>query len=184
MQHFDDSLALSADAQAIADRLIATCDEFEHLHAAAPRVPVIRSARALIHRGSRANAVIIQPRWQGPLGMTAEWLLAQFCAPLLEGHDPDYVVFVDGAVWDGLSDEGRERLMFHELCHLVQVEDEFGVVRRHQDGRPMLKLVPHDYEAFSSEIRRYGIETCGIEAIAPDIVEGEARKRRRGLRIA
>jgi hypothetical protein len=186
VQHLDDSFALAAEPQTIAARLIATCEEFGHLKEADPLLLFLFSERAIPFRGGFAAAVIIEPRWQGPLGLVAEFLLAHFGkgqlgAPL----DADYIVVVDASNWRSLDAERRERLMFHELSHLVAREDEFGVVKRSsQTGQPLLKLVQHDYEAFDSEIRRYGLHTCGFEAIAPAIVEGEARKRRRGLRIA
>jgi hypothetical protein len=185
VQHLADTISLAAEPQTLAARLIAADDEFQHLKEAGPRLLFLFSERAIVFRGGLAAAVIIEPRWQGPLGMVAEFLVSQ----LVERQDgaaldPDYVVIVDASNWRSLNAERRERLMFHELSHLVAREDEFGVVRRGQDGRPLLKLVPHDYEVFDSEIRRYGIETVGCEAIAPAIVEGEARKRRRGLRIA
>jgi hypothetical protein len=116
--------------------------------------------------------------------LIAEVLIAQFGARQLGApRDPDYIVVVDASHWRSLDAERRERLMFHELSHLVAREDEFGVVRRNpQTGKPLLKLVPHDVEVFISEVARYGIETVGCEAIAPAIVEGEARKRRRTLK--
>lgn len=185
MQHLDDSVSLAVEPQHLAARLIASLEEFTHLKQADPLLLFVFSERAIPFRGALAAAVICEPRWQGPLGMLAEVLVARLATPQLGAPlDPDYVVIVDASHWRSLDAERRERLMFHELSHLVAREDEFGVVRRGKDGRPLLKLVPHDVEVFLSEIERYGIETVGCEAIAPAIVEGEARKRLRGLRIA
>lgn len=186
MQHLDDSVTIAAEPKAIAARLIAHLEEFSHLKEADPLVLYVFSERAIPFRGALAAAVILEPRWQGPLGLVAEFLVAQLLRQQeAAALDPDYVVIVEASNWRSLDAERRERLIFHELSHLVAREDEFRCVRRHKDtGKPLLKLVPHDYEVFDQEIRRYGIETVGVEAIAPAIVEGEARKKRRNLRIA
>lgn len=186
MVHFDDSITLAADPLTIATRQMAEFEEFEHLNEAKPVLLVLFSQRTIVFRGGRCAACIIQPRWQGPLGMVAEVLLAHFGAPQLGASvDPDYVILVDAPIWSVLEDEQRERLMFHELKHLAPQEDEFGVIRRSKmTGKPLLKLVPHDYELFEAEILRYGIEVCGAESAATAIVEGEKAKRRRHLKIA
>jgi hypothetical protein len=186
VQHLDDSVSLAAEPHTVAARLIASLDDFAHLKEADPSLLFVFSERAIPFRGGLAAAVVCEPRWQGPLGLIAEVLIAQFGARQLGApRDPDYIVVVDASHWRSLDAERRERLMFHELSHLVAREDEFGVVRRNpQTGKPLLKLVPHDVEVFISEVARYGIETVGCEAIAPAIVEGEARKRRRTLKIA
>jgi hypothetical protein len=186
VQHLDDSISLAIEPKALAARLIAEVEEFGHLQEADPLILYVFTERAIPFRGGLADAVICEPRWQGPLGLLAEVLVARLVQQQ-DGAalDPDYVVIVDGARWRSLDAERRERLIFHELKHLVAREDEFGVVRRSSStGKPLLKLVPHDYECFDAEIRRYGIETVGIEDIAPAIVEGQAQTRRRRLRIA
>lgn len=185
MQHLPDSVTLAAEPAAIVARLVAGCDEFAHVQEADPRLLVLFSQRVIPFRGGRAWAVIIQPRWQGPLGMVAEFLLAQLGRPVFEGEDPDYVVLVDAAIWSALDAEGRERLMFHELSHLQAQEDEWGAIRRSKEtGKPLLKLVPHDVELFESEMRRYGVEVCHAEGFMHAIIDGEASRKRRNLRIA
>lgn len=185
MIHFSDTITHAAEPASIAARLIDSAEELSHLQEAQPLLLVLFSQRTLILHGGPCAAVIIQPRWQGPLGIVAECLLAEFGRPVLEGNDPDYVIVVDIAIWASLDAERRERLMFHELTHLQVVEDEFGVKKRNkQTGKPMLKLVPHDVELFESEMRRYGVEVCNAEDFLIAVVDGEARRKRRGLRIA
>lgn len=186
MEHFDDSIALAPDPRQIADRLIETLDDFTHLKEAAPTLLFLFSERAIPFRGGLAWAVILFPRWQGPAGLIAAWLVAQFGAGQLGAAlDPDYVVLFDAARWRSLDAERRERLVFHELSHLAAVEDEFGVIRRNREtGKPLLKLAPHSYEYFDAEIRRYGLDTCEADGLAHAIVEGEAQTRRRTLRQA
>ena len=185
MIHFSDTISIAKDPAAMAARLIATAEELEHLEQARPLLLVLFSQRTIVFRGGTCAAVIIQPRWQGPLGMVAECLLAEFGRPVLEGNDPEFVILVDAAIWSSLDEERRERLIFHELLHLQPQVTEFGVIRRSKlTGKPLLRLVPHDYELFEAEILRYGVEVCGAEDAALAIVEGEKRKRRRHLRIA
>jgi hypothetical protein len=42
----------------------------------------------------------------------------------------------------------------------------------------MLRLVPHDIEAFEDEITTYGIEICGLEDACIAIAEGVRIDRR------
>lgn len=186
MQHFDDSVSLAAEPQAIAARLIETFEEFAHLQEAEPLLLYLFSQRALVVRGALAGACVCLPRWQGPLGLVAAWLIAQFGAVQFGAAlDPEFIVLFDAPIWSSLDAVGRERLVFHELKHIQPQENEFGVIRRSKEtGKPLLKLVPHDTELFDDELVRYGVEVCGAEHTAHAIVEGEARKRRRGLRIA
>lgn len=184
MIHFDDSITLAAEPNAIATRLIADAEEFSHLQEAQPVLLVLFSQRTLFLHGGQKAAVIVQPRWQGPLGQVAETLLAHLGAPQLGASvDPDYVVIVDIAIWSVLDAERRERLIFHELSHLQPQEDEFGSIRRNKvTGKPLLKLVPHDCEVFHSELERYGPEIVGIEATCEAIVVGLKAARRRKAR--
>lgn len=185
MIHFSDTIALAAEPAAIAARLMATADELTHLQEAQPLLLVLFSQRTIVFRGGTCAAVIIMPRWQGPLGMVAECLLAEFGRPVLDGHDPEFVILVDQSIWSGLDAERRERLIFHELSHLQPIENEWGVIRRSKEtGKPLLKLVPHDAELFHSEIVRYGVDVCNAVPLAVAISDGEANKRRRKLRIA
>ena len=185
MIHFSDTISIAKDPAAMAARLIATAEELEHLEQARPLLLVLFSQRTIVFRGGTCAAVIIQPRWQGPLGMVAEFLLAQLGQPVLEGNDPEFVILVDHAIWSGLDAERRERLMFHELMHLQPMENEWGVIRRSKEtGKPLLKLVPHDIELFAAELVRYGVAACDADHVPKAIIEGEARRKRRGLRIA
>lgn len=53
---------------------------------------------------------------------------------------------IDSRVWERLSDDEREALLFHELHHLVLVRDKQGYVKSDDLGRPRLKCRPHDLE--------------------------------------
>lgn len=177
MQIFPDSFSHAPDARAIGTRLIAKEQEFAHLELA--RIAYLFSERELWLHGGPKAAIVADPRIQGTHRWLFDWMLAQLVREEFEGYKPDFLVYIDRALWDGMDDLHRERLVFHELKHIQPREDEDGTPRLDDEGRPMLKLVPHDAEVFNSEIARYGVEVCGIEETAVAIAEGEANRRAR-----
>jgi len=58
----------------------------------------------------------------------------------------------------GFSVGKLEALVYHELCHAGQEE---------KDGEIKAVLIPHDVEAFGSEIERYGLWTDDLVRIKP-----------------
>jgi hypothetical protein len=135
-------------------------------------------------RGSACNAIVCVPSVQGPLNRFFVWLIARECAPLLEWEEPDFLIVIDGAIWPSLDGVRQERLIFHELCHVVARENEYGVPKLDSEGRPMLRLVPHDIEAFEDEVTTYGVEVCGLEDACIAIAEGVRVDRRKAAKSA
>lgn len=178
--------SLLPSAAAHAGRLIEQLEDFSHLVLAQPGIGFLASRPPLYLHGVRANACIGPSRVQAvaPLAGMWAWFLEQL---ILEGkgagltgdvtNGVDYLVLVDAAVWGVLDDVGRERLMYHELCHLAQKRDRDDNPRFDQQGRPVLALVPHDYEFFDSEVRRYGPAVCGLEGAQLALAEGKRRPR-------
>lgn len=182
MRTFPDSFALHPAATATADRLIQESDDFEHLTRA--RFAVVGSARTIMHHGAPAAAVVGSPRTQGAWGGLMGFCLETLASPRLDWEPADFYVMVDAAVWDALDPLRQERLMYHELSHVVPRETEFGEPQFDSEGRPRLKFVPHDCEVFDAELRRYGPEVVGIESTLDAIVDGAADAKRRNLRVA
>jgi len=184
VQHFQDSFSLAEEPQRIARRLIAEDPQFPHLKEADPLLAVLFSQMEVRLHGARAAAIVALPKVQGTFRNLFEFLVAAFVAPLCGWHDPDFIIVVDAAIWQSLDAERRERLIFHELCHVVAKEDEFGVMRRDKEsGKPLLKLVPHDVEVFHAEIIKYGPEVCELETACEAIVEGAAQAKRRRFKV-
>lgn len=180
VQRFDDAFALAPAPQAVLERLIADVDGFVHILSAKPRIAAVFSEQAVMLRGATCAACIGGgPIVQGPARNLVYWAIALFLKPLFEGEDPDFLVLIDRPVWDGLDAERQERLMFHELSHIQAKEDEYGCPVLDRDGRPVLKVVPHDVEVFHAEIERYGVDVCNLEDAAVAIAEGERRRRDR-----
>lgn len=164
-------------------RLIREVDEFVHLSEA--RIACLGSQRTPMLRGASCRAFIAIPGVQGPLSPLFDWMIANLCEPLFARELPDFLVVIDAAVWPTLDALRQERLVFHELKHVVVREDEFGVPKFGQDHRPALKLIPHDYEFFDSEVRRYGADVCELVDAAVAIAAGSRTgERRRGPRAA
>lgn len=186
LEIFRDSFALADEAQAICRRLIAEKPHFQHLVDA--RIVCIASQMTVRLHGAEAYAVIGPlPRVQGPMAQCLRWLLDGFVRPVAGEDGADFLVLIDAARWSGLDDIRRERLMFHELKHLVAVEDENGIPKLDDDGRVRLKTVPHDYEFFDDELREYGPVVCDLDALPGAIVAGfevERRRHRKGLKRA
>lgn len=181
---FDDSYSLLTSAKDIGDRLRRELPEFEHL--AAAHILYVLSQRELFLRGDRKAALVCLPKIQGVHREWFGWALQQFAKPQLGGADPDFIIYVDTAVWDIVSpdrDLGREALVYHELCHIVQAVDKYGepAFVENEDGVPLpkLRLKDHDIERFNAEIERYGPVFLGLDQTAQAFVRGhEAHKKR------
>lgn len=182
MEHFRDSFALAPDAQAFVGSLVASKPQLNHL-TEARIVCVASQIRPRLH-GADCNAFIIHAqRLQGPLRDYCLWLMAMFQEPVAGLEGADFLVIIDAAIWSGLDARRRERLMFHELRHIQLVEDaETGAPRMDTEGRPLMKLVPHDYEIFDDELREYGPVTCDVDGLAEALVEGHRANAHGGLR--
>jgi predicted metallopeptidase len=163
---------LAPDAQAIAARLI---DElFDTL--TDQRIVCVLSEPVPVLRGSACAAFIAIPIVQGALRDLFGWFVDNLCAPVLEGESPDYLVLLHAERWPTLSPEAQERLVFHELSHVEAKCDTNGIPRTGRDGRTLTKLVPHDYELFDQELRRYGADLCDAQPLVDALAARRAAK--------
>lgn len=178
MHQLPDSYRYAVDAQEILARLVLERAEFGHLTQA--RVLCVLSERQPMLHGNPCYAFIADPRVQGPFAPFFDWLVERFLAEPLEHQSLDYLVMIDAAHWPTYTDVQQERLIYHELCHLQPKEDTHGRgIRLGNDGRPLLKVVPHDIEAFNEEIRRYGPQLLEIEDTCVAIADGLVAERER-----
>lgn len=175
------AFSLAAQPQALVTRLIRELGDFTHLREA--RIVCVRSEPALMLKGQKVNAFIGRVRCSGTSGPLLSYLLWAFCADVCGAEEPEFLIVFDGAIWDGLDDEHRERLVFHELSHLVQQLDEDDCPKEDKDGRPVLAVVFHDYEFFDAEVRRYGPETCALVGAAVAIADGHRAAGARELKL-
>lgn len=74
----------------------------------------------------------------------------------LLGGPADYLMVINGPWWSQASARDREALVYHELLHVRQATDNYGTLKFDKDGYPVWRLVQHDVEVFTAEVRRYG----------------------------
>lgn len=98
------------------------------------------------------------PTVQGKLKDLFDQLLGEFF-----GEIPDFLIILDAGFWEEATDQQREALMYHEMCHVKQEVDQFGELRFDIEGNPKYALVAHDLEVFNAEVQRYGAWHPGIE---------------------
>lgn len=61
-------------------------------------------------------------------------------------------------VWAHLTDQQKEALVFHKLCHVEASVDKNGAPRNSpNDGRPVFRLCSHDLEEFKLVVEKYGL---------------------------
>lgn len=187
-----DTVSSCRDAAAIGQWLIAKHPTGRFAFAGEARIAYLLQQPALMLHGEAADAYITRASVQGANRLLFDFLTAQrFSATL----DPfDFLIYFDAAAWADRAARNPERgvsgypilqeaLVFHELCHLRQLETSDGEPRYHDDGRAMLALTRHDHERFADEITAYGPVTLEIDGLARDIVAGAAaEKDRRKLR--
>ena len=80
---------------------------------------------------------------------------------------PDAVIILDGDQWPEWSEERRGAVLDHELEHLKLKTDREGAVRSDDNGRPLLKVKPHDFQVggFSAVIDRHGEQAVEAQAL-------------------
>lgn len=73
------------------------------------------------------------------------------------GDIPDFLITIDANIWMEFTNDQRCAVLEHELYHIRQATDEFGMPRfQSSTGRPMFKIVGHDVEEFIGVAQRYG----------------------------
>lgn len=126
----NDKFSPAPDVEAIAQKLIATIPDHNHL----------------------ASAKI------GYLSRAGEWkkrnkiILGR--ARLIKGETKhltglDFTIVINGDIWPTLPPDAQEALVDHELCHCDSEVDK--------NGTQVWKLKHHDVEEFASVIKRRGL---------------------------
>jgi hypothetical protein len=166
---------LAADPQGILERQRAERPELSHL-SDAKVVCIFTAVTPLLLRGWPCYAFVAQPTVQGPMRSWFDWLVEAFCYPVLQGDEPEFVILFDANLWAEMTEERRDRLVYHELLHIQTRNDEHGVPRFIR-GKLALRLVPHDRELFDAELLRYGAKAIGHGDLAGVIRDGETSRR-------
>lgn len=86
--------------------------------------------------------------------------------PESEGNDTDFFVirvWYDG--WRQLDAKQKKYLVDHELCHCgAELKD---------DGKTVLKIIPHDLEDFNACVERHGLIMSSVKDFAKSIEKGK-----------
>lgn len=72
------------------------------------------------------------------------------------GRIPEFIITLDAAYCESCGDADFCALVEHELYHIAQAVDGFGLPKFKEDGTPKLKIRGHDVEEFVGVVRRYG----------------------------
>ncbi|NIG17446.1 hypothetical protein F3J37_01970 [Pantoea sp. Al-1710] len=86
------------------------------------------------------------------------------------GRIPKFIITLAADYCSQCSDLEFCALVEHELYHIAQATDEFGVPKFTRDGDPKLCLRGHDVEEFTGVVRRYG-----ASADVQELIEAAAR---------
>jgi hypothetical protein len=82
------------------------------------------------------------------------------------GIQPDFLITFDAENWAESSAAQKLYVFEHELSHCAQAVNAFGMPRfSRMTGKPIFSMRGHDVELFTSQVRRYGIQAAGQDAI-------------------
>ena len=141
-----------SDPREIARRLVTAVPRFSHLKLGEALVMFLYRAEPKLKQGRRQLGSLCLPRFMGPLGEVANWLLVK----AVGGEVPDYLMILDRPWWEGATPVAREALIYHELCHSSHEVDKDGDLKFTDDGRPVFGIQGHDIEEFADVVRAYG----------------------------
>jgi hypothetical protein len=78
-----------------------------------------------------------------------------------QGHD--FVIVLNSEAWYVLTEEQREALMFHELCHAAIAVDQNGNPKKDARDRQVYRIKKHDIEEFGDVIAKFGCYKQDLE---------------------
>jgi hypothetical protein len=140
----------------IADRVL-RMPEHAHLREGEATIDWLMRRTEKRRGGRWVLGTAYQPQVKGDLSEVFDWLVAR-----LFGRTPDFLIVLDEGYWLQAGPREREILVFHELSHCVQKEDQYGSPKFDKEGRPVWGLRGHDVEEFISVAARYGAWTDEI----------------------
>lgn len=140
----------------------------EHAHLVDASIGVLWTN---VSNGRQGRRIVGQAELGGSMGGTGgKWQKGKVTM-LLQGwfgsiDPPDFVMTLDANYADQCEDASFCALVEHELYHMAQATDEFGMPKFNKDtGRPMFAMRGHDVEEFVGVVRRYGANATGVSAL-------------------
>lgn len=163
------TVAAGAEFFAIVDRVL-RMPEHRHLREHDARLGWMFRAEPKVQAGRRILGMCHRPRVNGSLSGLFDWMLER-----LLGEPVDFLIVLDAGFWADASPLEREILVFHELAHAVQAEDQNGAPKFNAaTGEPVWALQGHDVEEFNAVVRRYGSHSADLREFLDAAGEGDA----------
>jgi len=85
--------------------------------------------------------------------------------------DKDAILYLNADMWNQMTEPQKRYVIDHALCTLDVKTDKHDDVLEAPDGRPLLKTLPPDIEAFFSVITRHGAVSGDVKRLALAIKE-------------
>ncbi|UPK45941.1 putative metallopeptidase [Paenibacillus pabuli] len=85
--------------------------------------------------------------------------------------DKDAILYLNADMWNQMTDPQKRYVIDHALCTLDVKMDKHDDVLEAPDGRPLLKTLPPDIEAFFAVITRHGAVSEDVKRLAFAIKE-------------
>ncbi|MGM0882534.1 MAG: putative metallopeptidase [Bacillota bacterium] len=85
--------------------------------------------------------------------------------------DKDAILYLNADMWNRTSEPQKKYILDHALFSLDLKQDKHGSVLEAMDGRPLLKSIPPDIEAYVEVIRRHGTITEDVKRLARALTE-------------
>lgn len=136
----------------------------DHVHLVDAYIGVLWTTAGNSRLGQR---IIGQAEFGDPQGSMGKWAKARARQQVdgWFGSIPDFIMTLDAFYCAECSDSEFCALVEHELYHMAQATDPFGMPKFKKNGRPMFAMRGHDVEEFVGVVRRYGATTCGVGAL-------------------
>lgn len=83
----------------------------------------------------------------------------------------DYILFLNKEFWEKMSEPQRRYVIDHHLSTIDVTTDKQGDTKTARDGRPKLKSLPYDIEAFAGVIKRHGPIMEDVKRLALSLKE-------------
>lgn len=89
--------------------------------------------------------------------------------------DFDFVILLNRGFWteDRVTDEMREALLDHELCHATIDQDNEGEPKVDTKGRVLYRIRKHDIEEFQQIVARHGVWKQDLRAFAAELLKAK-----------
>lgn len=153
--------------------------EHKHLVENDARIYWLMRAEGKVKGGRRVLGTCYKPQVTGELRPLFDWMLER-----LLGETPDFLIILDATWWnEEATAVGREVLVFHELSHAIQAEDENGAPKfNQQTGEPVWAIRGHDIEEFNQVVARYGTWNDELQDFIEAARMGDAAQGLRRIR--